>query len=342
VLIEPPALLRETPESPIIPGVDALSDALRVLRLTGAVFLDAEFTAPWCVVSQSGSPESPVLSGGPNIIFFHVLTEGRCKARLVSGGETLEFAAGDLIMLPRDDTHLLGSDLHLAPTLADTLVQSAADGELMRIEHGGGGERTRLVCGFLRYDQRLCGPMLETLPRLLRVPLGDGPATAWLTSLLHAGARETSAPRPGGETVLAKLSELLFVEALRRYIELMPVGQTGWLASLRDRFVGRALALMHERPERDWKVEELAASVGLSRSSLAQRFSELIGQPPMQYLTRWRLAIAAQRLLNEKTSLVRIAADSGYDSEAAFNRAFKRALGTTPAAWRRGARASLS
>jgi AraC-like DNA-binding protein len=342
VLIEPPALLRETPESPIIPGVDALSDALRVLRLTGAVFLDAEFTAPWCVVSQSGSPESPVLSGGPNIIFFHVLTEGRCKARLVSGGETLEFAAGDLIMLPRDDTHLLGSDLHLAPTLADTLVQSAADGELMRIEHGGGGERTRLVCGFLRYDQRLCGPMLETLPRLLRVPLGDGPATAWLTSLLHAGARETSAPRPGGETVLAKLSELLFVEALRRYIELMPVGQTGWLASLRDRFVGRALALMHERPERDWKVEELAASVGLSRSSLAQRFSELIGQPPMQYLTRWRLAIAAQRLLNEKTSLARIAADSGYDSEAAFNRAFKRALGTTPAAWRRGARASLS
>jgi len=336
VLIVRPAFLRETPELPIIAAMDALSDALRVMRLSGAVFIDAEFTAPWCVVSQSGNPGSPVLSGGPNIVFFHVLTEGRCKARLLGGGETLELGPGDLIMLPRDDTHLLGSDLHLAPTLADTLVQPAERGELMRIEHGGGGARTRFVCGFLRCDERLCRPMLESLPRILRVPLGDGPATAWLTSLMHAGTRETSAPRPGGETVLAKLSELLFVEALRRYIELLPEQQTGWLAGLRDRFVGRALALMHEHSDRDWTVEELAESVGLSRSSLAQRFTDIIGQAPMQYLTRWRLTIAAQRLRNENASLTRIAADSGYDSEAAFNRAFKRALGTTPAAWRRG------
>lgn len=337
-----PAFLRGTPELPIIPGMDALSDALRVLRMTGAVFLDAEFTAPWCIVSQSGYPNATIFSGGSNIVFFHVLTEGRCKGRLLAGGETLEFAAGDLIMLPRDDAHLLGSDLHLAPTLADTLVQPAASGELMRIEHGGGGEKTRLVCGFLRYDQRLCGPMLEALPRILRVPLGNGPATAWLASLLKAGTRETAAPRPGGEMVLGKLSELLFVEALRRYIELLPEQQVGWLAGLRDRFVGRALALLHERPERDWTVEELAASVGLSRSALAQRFTDFIGQPPMQYLTRWRLTIAAQRLRDEKASLARIAADSGYDSEAAFNRAFKRALGTTPAAWRRGNRAGAA
>ena len=172
----------------------------------------------------------------------------------------------------------------------------------MRIEHGGGGEKTRFVCGFLSCDERLCGPMLETLPRILRVPLGDGPATAWLTSLLHAGTRETSAPRPGGETVLAKLSELLFVEALRRYIELLPEQQTGWLAGLRDRYVGRALALMHEDPGRDWTVQDLAGRVGMSRSSLAQRFTDFIGQPPMQYLARWRLTIAAQRLRNEKTS----------------------------------------
>ena len=318
--------------------MDALSDALRVLRPTGAVFLDAEFTAPWCVLSQSGNPNLPVLSGGPNIVFFHLLTEGRCRARLAAGGETLEFAAGDLIMLPRDDAHLLGSDLHMAPALADSLVRPAASGELMRIEHGGGGEKTRFVCGFLRCDERLCRPMLETLPRILRVPLGDGPATAWLTSLLHAGTRETSAPRPGGETMLAKLSELLFVEALRRYIEMLPEQQRGWLAGLRDRFVGRTLALMHERPEHDWTVEELATTVGLSRSSLAQRFTDFIGQAPMQYLTRWRLTIAAQRLRDERVSLARIAADSGYDSEAAFNRAFKRALGTTPGAWRRGGR----
>ena len=206
---------------------------------------------------------------------------------------------------------------------------------MLRVEHGGGGEKTRFVCGFLRCDERLCGPMLEALPRILRVPLGDGPATAWLTSLLLAGTRETAAPRPGGETMLAKLSELLFAEAIRRYIELLPDEETGWLAALRDRFVGRALALLHERPGHSWTVEELAESVGLSRSALSQRFTDIIGQAPIQYLTRWRLTIAAQRLRNEHASLARIAADSGYDSEAAFNRAFKRTLGTTPAAWRR-------
>jgi len=335
VLIERPAILRKAPDSPIISGMDALSDALRVLRLTGAVFLDAEFTAPWCVVSHGSHPVSPGSADAPNTIYFHVLTEGRCRVRHAGGGETLELAAGDLIMLPRNDSHLLGSDLRLAPTLSDTLVRPAAGEGLMRIEHGGGGEKTRFVCGFLGCDERLCRPMLETLPPILRVPLGDGPATAWLTSLLHAGTRETSAPRPGGETVLAKLSELLFVEALRRYIELLPEQQTGWLAGLRDRYVGRALALMHRQPGRNWTVDELAVKVGLSRSSLAQRFTDFIGQPPIQYLTRWRLTIAAQRLRNEKIALARLAADSGYDSEAAFNRAFKRALGTTPAAWRR-------
>jgi AraC-like DNA-binding protein len=314
--------------------MDALSDALCVLKLTGAVFIDAEFTAPWCVVSRGGD-NVPMPWAGPNLVFFHVLTEGRCKARLTGGGETVDLAAGDLIMLPRDDDHLLGSDLHLAPTPADTLVRPAVNG-MLRIEHGSGGERTRFVCGYLRFDERLCRPMLDGLPRILRVPLGDGPATAWLRSLLHAGTLESSAPRPGGETVLAKLSELLFVEALRRYIETLPEEEKGWLAGLRDRFVGRALALLHENPGHPWTVDELAERVGLSRSSLAQRFSDLLGQAPIQYLTRWRLTIAAQRLRNEHASLARIAEDSGYDSEAAFNRAFKRALGTTPAAWRRG------
>jgi|SRR5215831_18463417 len=317
--------------------MDAFSDALRVLRLTGAMFLDAEFTAPWCVISRSGHSKS-LLAGGPNIVFFHFLTEGRCRARLKQGGATLELGAGDVLMLPRDDDHLVGSDLHLAPTVTDSLVRPVVDGGMLRVEHGGGGEKTRFVCGYLRCDERLCGPILNALPRILRVPLGDGPATVWLTSLLAAGARETAAPRPGGETVLAKLSELLFVEAIRRYIELLPEEETGWLAALRDRFVGRALALLHERPGHSWTVEELADSVGLSRSALAQRFTDVIGQAPIQYLTRWRLTVAAQRLRNERASLASIAADSGYDSEAAFNRAFKRAIGTTPAAWRRSDR----
>jgi AraC-like DNA-binding protein len=316
--------------------MDALSDAMRVLKLTGAVFLDAEFTAPWCVESDPARANAPFLWAGPNTAFFHVLTEGSCKTKLVEGGPTMELAAGDLILVPRGDRHLMGSDLQLAPTLARTLVKPATNGEMLRIDHGGGGEKTRFVCGFLGYDERLCGPMFDSLPRAFRVPLEDGPATVWLKTLLHAGTLESSAPRPGGETVLAKLSELLFVEALRRYIEKLPEEERGWLAGLRDRFVGRALALLHESPGRAWTVDELAERVGLSRSALAQRFTDLLGQAPIQYLTRWRLTIAAQRLRNEHASLARIAEDSGYESEAAFNRAFKRALGTTPAAWRRG------
>ena len=315
--------------------MDALSDALRVLELTGAVFLDAEFTEPWCVVSNPRG-NSQLMAGSPDIVFFHVLTEGRCKARLVEGGETVEFGPGDVVMLPRGSQHLMGSDLRLAPVASDTIVRGG-DGRMLRIEHGGGGDRTRFVCGYLHCDERLCGPMLEALPRIMRVPLGNGATSGgWVNGLLAAGTRESAAAGPGSGTVLAKLSELLFVEALRRYMEALPDQETGWLAGLRDRFVGRALALMHESPERDWTVEELADKVGLSRSSLAQRFTEFLGQPPMQYLTRWRLTIAAQRLRNESASLARIAEDSGYDSEAAFNRAFKRTFATTPAAWRKG------
>ena len=317
--------------------MDALSDVLRVLRLNGAMFLDAEFTAPWCVVAEGDPTALPGYAGEPNLVYFHVVMEGRCRARLAAGGSTVELCEGDIVMLPRDDRHLLGSDLQLAPTSADILVRPVRHGDLLRIEHGGGGERTRFICGFLRCDERLCGPMLESLPAMLHVALGDGPATAWLASLLAAGTMETTAPRPGGETVLAKLAELLFVEAVRRYIETLPESHTGWLAGLRDRFVGRALSLLHERPAHPWTVDELSDRVGLSRSALSQRFTDIIGQPPIQYLTRWRLTVAAQRLRSERASLAQIAADSGYDSEAAFNRAFKRALGATPAAWRRGA-----
>jgi AraC-like DNA-binding protein len=187
-----------------------------------------------------------------------------------------------------------------------------------------------LIC-----DERLSRRLLNALPRILRIPLGEGPAVGWMRNLMLAGNVETAAKRPGGATVLTRLSELLFVEALRHYVQSLPDGTAGWLAALRDRFVGRALALMHECPGYDWSVDELAEKASLSRSALAQRFTQLIGQPPMQYLTHWRLTIAAQRLREEKTGIARIATDIGYDSEAAFNRAFKRELGHTPAAWRR-------
>jgi len=315
--------------------MDALSDVLHVLRLSGAVFLDAEFTAPWCVTSQSGHPSTGLLGDSEHIVFFHWLIAGRCKARLAAGGDTFEIAAGDLLLMPNDEAHLMGSDLQIEPIPADYLVKPGADGGLLRIEHGGGGETTRFVCGFLACDKRLSRPVLEALPGMLRVPFGDDPAAAWLKSLLHLGAQETMARRPGSDTVLAKLSELLFVEAIRRYSETMPAGQTGWLAGLRDRFVGRVLTLMHQKPGHEWTVDALANEAGLSRSALAQRFTELIGQPPMQYLTRWRLTVAAQRLRTDGASLAAVAEQIGYESEAAFNRAFKREFGVPPATWRR-------
>jgi AraC-like DNA-binding protein len=326
--------LRETPDFTIIGAMDALSDVLRVLRLTGAVFLDADFTASWCVVSEKGRP-IPGLSSADHIAFFHLLTKGQCKARLATGGETIDLAEGDLLLLPNDATHLMGSDLTLMPVPSTGLVEPGGPGEMVRIRHGGGGESTRFVCGFLACDRRLCKPVFDALPGILRIPIGSGPTSVWLTSLLRLGAQESSSPRAGSDTVLAKLAELLFVEAIRRHIETMPAEQTGWLAGLRDRFVGKALGLLHERPEHPWTVDELGAKVGLARTTLTQRFTDLVGQPPIQYLTRWRLTVAAQRLRTDPASLSRIAGDIGYESQAAFNRAFKREFGIPPAAWRK-------
>lgn len=319
----------------IIKAMDALSDVLKVLRLSGAIFLDAEFTAPWCVSSSSHQPTSSAIGGGEHIVFFHWLIAGRCKARLRSGGETFEVGAGDLLLMPDDDVHVMGSDLGIAAIDAASLIRRTPEKALLRIEHGGGGETTRFVCGFLACDKRLCRPVLEALPGMVRVSFGDDPTTAWFRSLLQVGADETTAQRPGSESVLTRLSELLFVEAIRRYGETLPADQTGWLAGLRDRYVGRALALMHQRPDKDWTVDGLASAVGLSRSSLAQRFTDLIGQPPMQYLTRWRLTVAAQRLRNNEIGVATIAEQVGYESEAAFNRAFKREFGMPPATWLR-------
>jgi len=250
------------------------------------------------------------------VVFFHIVTEGRCKVRLAAGGEPIDIASGDLVLMPQGDTNLLGSDLQLAPVDADSLLRPASPGGMLTIDHGGGGDEARILCGFLSCDKALCRLLLDALPRLLRVPLGDGSGAAWLMSLARRGAQENTAPGPGSGTLLAKLAELLFVEAMRRY-------------------VGRALSLMHERPAHDWTVDELADRVGLSRSALAQRFGDLLGQPPMQYLTRWRLVLAAAALRSGNRVIALVAEESGYESESAFNRAFKREFGMPPAAWRR-------
>jgi AraC family transcriptional regulator, alkane utilization regulator len=320
--------------------MDALSDLLHAVKLNGALFLEARFTAPWCAEVHPSYGAAEMLARFNPVVFFHILTDGRCKVRLPAGGHAIDLAAGDLILIPRGDTHLLGSDLGLAPVDSDVLMRPAPPGGGMpTIDHGGGGDEARFLCGFLSCDKALCRMLLDALPRLLRVPLGDGPAAAWLMSLARRGAQENTAPGLGAGTMLAKLAELMFVEALRRYIVSLPEQQTGWFAGLRDRYVGRALSLMHEQPAHDWTAEALAESVGLSTSALHQRFAELLGQGPMQYLTRWRLALAAAMLSSSDRAIAQVAEEFGYESESAFNRAFKREFAMPPAAWRRQRRA---
>jgi AraC-like DNA-binding protein/alpha-D-ribose 1-methylphosphonate 5-triphosphate synthase subunit PhnG len=320
--------------------MDALSDVLKSVRLEGAVYLNAEFTAPWCVQSRFGLASVRArLAGAEHVMFFHFLTEGRCKVRLADSKEELDVAAGDLVLFSNEDRHLMGSDLHLAPVETASLIdpQAAAQTELIQMRHGGGGEATRFVCGYLACSRSVCRPLLEALPRVLRIQIGEGPASALLRELLRTGVLESSTSRPGAQSMLAKLSELMFVDALRRYVESMPPGGKGWLAGVRDAQVGRVLALLHAKPGWPWTVDELAREAALSRSALADRFVALVGEPPIQYLMRWRLALAAQRLRSDREAIARVAERSGYESEAAFSRAFKREFGMPPAAWRKAA-----
>jgi AraC family transcriptional regulator, alkane utilization regulator len=320
--------------------MDALSDVLKSLRLEGAVYLNAEFSAPWCVRAKFGlAGVRARLAGAEHVVFFHFLTEGRCKVRLADSTEALDVVAGDLVLFAREDKHLMGSDLHLEPVEAASLVRAGAeaDADMVQMRHGGGGEVTRFVCGYLACSRSVCRTLFDALPRMLRIPIGDGPAAVLLRELMRVGVRESSTSRPGTESMLAKISELMFVEAMRRHLEDLPPDGEGWLAGVRDPQIGRALALLHGDPAKAWTVDELGREVALSRSALAERFAALVGEPPMQYLMRWRLALAAQTLRSTGDAIARVAERSGYESGPAFNRAFKREFGMPPAAWRKAA-----
>ena len=211
----------------------------------------------------------------------------------------------------------------------------AANPDFLPIREGGGGAATHFVCGYLASNRTLCRPLFEALPRVLHVRLGDGTATAVWRQLMRVGVHVSASPEPGAASTLAKLAELMFVEALRRHVAALPPDDTGWLPALRDVQIGRALALLHEEPERAWTVDTLAREVALSRSLLATRFTSLVGESPMQYLTRWRLALAARALRSGNEAISRIAQRSGYETDAAFSRAFKREFGLPPSAWRK-------
>lgn len=315
--------------------MDVLSEVLRLVRLEGALFFNAEFSAPWCLSSSRSATVAHQLSpGAGHLIIYHFLTEGRAYARL-PGGRREGLTAGDIVIFPHGDAHFLGNGSPEKPvdsfqTFAKNLTQG------LKVAHfGGGGEITRFVCGYLACEPRLSEVFLAGLPKILKVHVANEPSGQWLENSIRFSVGEVNGGSAGSGLVLAKLSEVLFVETLRRYINTLPSDQTGWLAGARDPMIGQALALLHKEPADPWTLSILARRVGLSRTRLAERFRHFLGESPMAYLARWRLKLGAEILQSTEDSVAEVAAAVGYGSEAAFNRAFKREFDCPPAQFRR-------
>lgn len=314
--------------------MDVLSEVLSAVRLRGALFFNAEFSAPWCISSSGAVGIAPHLPfKDAHLIMFHFLTEGRAYALLED--QRVELSAGDIVVLPGGDSHLLGNGpLRGEPVDSfRAFAENVADG-LKAVRFGGGGEITRFVCGYMACDARLCEMFLSGLPRILRVPVASGPSGKWIENSIRFSVDASGGGNAGSSLVVGKLSEVLFVETLRSYISTLPEGQTGWLAGVRDPNLAKALALIHREPAREWTVESLAKDVGLSRTRLADRFRHFLGMSPIAYLTDWRMRISAEALEKTNKSVAEVALDVGYNSEAAFNRAFKRAYNAPPAQFR--------
>jgi AraC-like DNA-binding protein len=311
--------------------MDALSDVLRAVRLTGAIFFDIHASEPWVAETPPGDAiVGSMFPGSEHLICYHVITQGSCWA-CIEGEPPVRLSAGDIIVLPHGDTHVLSSTPGLRRSPDMTLYRMPADGKLpVSISMGGAqGAPVHFVCGFLGCDARPYNPLLSALPRVILVK-----ANGALAAYVQYALAESKEPRMGGQGVLSRLSELMFVDVVRHYLESLPADRTGWLAGLRDPYVGRALSAFHRNPARDWTVESLAKGAGLSRSAFAERFTQFVGQPLMHYLTNWRMQLAANHLLSGTDSVAVIANRVGYDSEAAFSRAFKKAAGAPPSQWR--------
>lgn len=320
-------------------AMDVLSEVLKVVRLDSAIFFNAEFSAPWCLHSPESRRVAPVLTpGAGHLIIYHLLVDGAAYAELRGGGR-VALRAGDIVTFPHGDAHYLGSGAATRVLDAADALPALLDRGLAMFKAGGGGSCSRFICGFLACDPQLSQGVLAGLPPLIKVNIRDDPSGQWLENSLRFSVTEAAAAREGAEAMLAKLSEVVFVETVRRYARDLPAERTGWLAAARDPHVGKALTLLHRRYADPWTVAALAQAVGVSRSVLAERFRHFLGEPPMTYLTRWRLRLGAQALRASNHSVARIAADTGYESEAAFNRAFKREFGIPPARYRNVERA---
>ncbi len=332
-------------------GHDTLSDVLRTVRLRTAVFYYVSCEGEWVAEAPTSREiATAVMPEAEHVMEYHVLTSGECWAGLV-GEPAVKMRRGDIVLLPHGDAHVVSSapGMRADPAIDsyfevsrtqrpfrihyDSAQASLVDYDREPPQPGAAPGAATFVCGFIGCDLKPFNPLIATLPRLLHLP-AEG-RSALSEQFATFAAAESAARRPGSEALLERLSEMMFVDAIRRHVEHMPEQSTGWLAGLRDRYVGRALALLHERPAAPWTIEDLSDQVGLSRSALHERFVSLIGQPPVQYLTNWRMQLASRLLLEGRSTVATVAGDVGYDSEAAFARAFKRLVGMPPAAWRR-------
>ena len=319
-------------------ATDTLSDVLKTVRLTGAAFFDIAAQEPWSVHSPAREMILPrILPGADHLIAYHVVTSGRCFASL-DGGEAVPVEAGEVVMFTNADPHVMSSSagMRAEPPSADMI--DIADAGLLPFHvnlMNGGGMSARLVCGYLACDAKPFNPLLEALPPMLKAGDAGRNDSGWLGHFIHFAVAEVAEKRAGSESVLTKLSELMFIDVIRRYIEALPPQKTRWLAGLRDPAVGKALALIHARPQFNWTIEGLARQCGTSRTVMAERFAQFVGVPPMHYLAKWRMQVAAEMLNRGNANMATIAAEIGYESEAAFSRAFKKATGVSPAAWKR-------
>lgn len=320
--------------------MDVLSEVLKVVKLQGALFYNGEFSSPWSVEATSARElANYVAPGAEHVIMYHLLTEGHASVRM-EDGERVTLSAGDIVMIPHGDPHFVENGpptktMDNSQQVADVLAQGL---RLSRM--GGGGEITKLVCGYMACEPRLSQVFLSGLPPVFKINIRSGSSGRWLENSIRFSVDEADTHRAGGEAVMAKLSEVLFVETLRAYIAGLPPEHTGWLAGARDSEVGKTLALMHRSPAHPWTLADLAKEAGVSRSVLAERFRHYLKEPPMAYLTRWRLQLGAQMLSSTSCSVAQIAAEVGYESEAAFNRAFKREFAVPPARFRTQSRSA--
>lgn len=315
--------------------MDAFSEILSGVKLNGAVFFTAEFSAPWGFTTPASKVMTEkVAPGAAHLVLYHLLIDGSGYVEM-EDGQSFALTPGDVVIFPHGDPHHMSSGRSVKPPFPNYgITPKIKARDLSPLCAGGGGAVSKFVCGYMTCDPHLSRPILNGLPPVFKVNVRADSSGHWLeTSILHL-VEEAASGRMGSEAMLAKLSEALFVDTLRRYVDGMPEQQSGWLAGARDPVVGRSLALLHGRVAHPWTIAELSEAVGISRSALVERFSRYLGEPPMTYLTRWRLQLAAESLKQTSRGVADIAADIGYESEAAFSRAFKREFGQPPGQYR--------